>query len=117
MLAACTTTPSSSPSMSTATWRLRPFSRLAASQPRGPPLSGGTGGEAERGSWQPRQFPAQPRAEVRIGSQQRQDLLDSWVGDKRQIPIPNRDFRAYLSCVVAQDVRDIARNMHEVVRM
>ncbi len=25
--------------MSTATWRLRPFSRFAASQPRGPPLS------------------------------------------------------------------------------
>src|SRR4051812_25338005 len=39
MLAACTTTPSSSPSVSTATWRLRPFSRFAASQPRGPPLS------------------------------------------------------------------------------
>src|SRR5215207_1639155 len=36
MLAACTTTPSSSPCVSTATWRLRPFSRLAASQPRGP---------------------------------------------------------------------------------
>src|SRR5215207_9353018 len=36
MLAACTTTPSSSPSMSTTTWRLRPFSRLAASQPHGP---------------------------------------------------------------------------------
>src|SRR5918998_336037 len=39
MLAACTTTPSSSPSVSTATWRLRPLRRLAASQPRGPPLS------------------------------------------------------------------------------
>src|SRR3954468_23021488 len=39
MLAACTTTPSSSPSVSTATWRLRPFRRLAASQPRGPPAS------------------------------------------------------------------------------
>src|ERR687894_45047 len=39
MSAACTTTPSSSPSVSTATWRLRPFSRFAASQPRGPPLS------------------------------------------------------------------------------
>src|ERR1700753_831074 len=39
MSAACTMTPSSNPSVSTATWRLRPFSRLAASQPRGPPLS------------------------------------------------------------------------------
>src|SRR5215204_5553174 len=37
MLAACTTTPSSHPCVSTATWRLRAFSRLAASQPR-PPL-------------------------------------------------------------------------------
>ena len=36
MSAACTTTPSSRPCGSTATWRLRPFSRLAASQPRGP---------------------------------------------------------------------------------
>jgi hypothetical protein len=39
MSAACTTTPSNSPSVSTATWRLRPFSRFAAPQPRGPPLS------------------------------------------------------------------------------
>src|ERR671911_1211161 len=39
MSAACTRMPSSSPSVSTATCRLRPFSRLAASQPRGPPLS------------------------------------------------------------------------------
>src|SRR6476620_1462475 len=31
--------PSNSPSVSTATCRVRPFSRLAASQPRGPPLS------------------------------------------------------------------------------
>src|SRR3954452_19435646 len=31
--------PSNSPSVSTAMCRLRPFSRLAASQPRGPPLS------------------------------------------------------------------------------
>lgn len=34
--AACTTTPSNSPFVSTATWHLRPFRRLAASQPRGP---------------------------------------------------------------------------------
>ena len=39
MSAACATTPSSSPPVSTATWRLRPFSRSAPSQPRGPPLS------------------------------------------------------------------------------
>src|SRR5688572_1231037 len=38
MSAACTTTPSSGPCVSTATWRLRPFSRFAASQPRGPPF-------------------------------------------------------------------------------
>src|SRR4051795_8674289 len=31
--------PSNSPFVSTATCRLRPFSRFAASQPRGPPLS------------------------------------------------------------------------------
>jgi hypothetical protein len=40
MSAACTTAPSSSPCVSTAMWRLRPFTFLAAaSQPRGPPLS------------------------------------------------------------------------------
>src|SRR6185295_9280599 len=39
MSAAWTRMPSNSPSVSTATCRLRPFSRFAASQPRGPPLS------------------------------------------------------------------------------
>src|SRR5215213_9714960 len=39
MSAAWTRMPSNSPFVSTATCRLRPFSRLAASQPRGPPLS------------------------------------------------------------------------------
>src|SRR3954447_6818940 len=39
MSAAWTRMPSNSPSLSTATCRLRPFSRFAASQPRGPPLS------------------------------------------------------------------------------
>src|SRR5215203_3863807 len=39
MSAAWTRMPSNSPSVSTAMCRLRPFSRFAASQPRGPPLS------------------------------------------------------------------------------
>ena len=58
-------------------------------------------------------------AQQRFGSARNSSmtLLDSRVGGKRQILIPNRDFRAYLSRVVAQDVRDIARDMHEVVGM